>query len=209
MPFVSVSRSTALVLASGLLAVLVVAGHRLAAAGTARTPDIVAPLEPVSAVSSSSARPALVVHVVGAIRRPGLYRLREGARVADALRRAGGATGRADLAALNLAAPLVDGVQVFVPPQVVVRGGGGGAAADESELASPGPEVAAGLGRKLSLATATADELDELPGVGPVTAQSILDYRTEHGPFGSVDDLDAVPGIGPTRIEQLRDLVTP
>lgn len=207
MPFVSVSRSTAFVLASGLLAVLVVAGHRLAAAGTARAPDIVAPLEPVSSVSTSSARPALIVHVVGAIRRPGLYRLRDGARVADALRRAGGATGRADLAALNLAAPLVDGVQVFVPPQLVVRGAG--AATDGAELASPGPEVAAGLGRKLSLATATADELDELPGVGPVTAQSILDYRTEHGPFRSVDDLDAVPGIGPTRIEQLRDLVTP
>lgn len=207
MPFVSVSRSTALVLASGLLAVLVVAGHRLAAAGTARAPDIVAPLEPVSSVSTSSARPALIVHVVGAIRRPGLYRLRDGARVADALRRAGGATGRADLAALNLAAPLVDGVQVFVPPQLVVRGAG--AATDGAELASPGPEVAAGLGRKLGLATATADELDELPGVGPVTAQSILDYRTEHGPFRSVDDLDAVPGIGPTRIEQLRDLVTP
>ena len=64
-------------------------------------------------------------------------------------------------------------------------------------------------GRKLSLATATAEELDELPGVGPVTAQQILDYRTEHGPFRSVEDLDAVPGIGPTRIEQLRDLVTP
>ena len=67
----------------------------------------------------------------------------------------------------------------------------------------------AGLGSKPSLATATAEELDELPGVGPVTAQKILDYRAEHGPFRSVDDLDAVPGIGPTRVEQLRDLVTP
>jgi competence protein ComEA len=61
----------------------------------------------------------------------------------------------------------------------------------------------------VSLATATAEELDALPGVGPVTAQSILDYRTEHGPYRSVEDLDAVPGIGPSRIEQLRDLVTP
>ena len=67
----------------------------------------------------------------------------------------------------------------------------------------------AGLGAKVSLGTATADELDELPGVGPVTAQKILDYRAEHGPFRSVDELDAVPGIGPTRVEQLRDLVTP
>jgi len=205
-PFVSVSRSTALVLASGLLAVLVVAGHRLAAAGTARTPDVVAPLEPISSVSSTSARAALVVHVVGAVRRPGLYRLREGARVADALKRAGGSTRRADLAALNLAAPLVDGVQVFVPPQALAAGGT--ALPAEAEPAA-GSEVGPGLGRKLSLGTATADELDELPGVGPVTAQSILDYRTEHGPFRSVDDLDAVPGIGPTRIEQLRDLVTP
>jgi competence protein ComEA len=69
--------------------------------------------------------------------------------------------------------------------------------------------AAAGLGAKVSLGAATADELDELPGVGPVTAQKILDYRAEHGPFRSVDELDAVPGIGPTRVEQLRDLVTP
>jgi len=69
--------------------------------------------------------------------------------------------------------------------------------------------VGAGVGPKLSLANATAEELDELPGVGPVTAQKILDYRSQHGPFRSVEDLDAVPGIGPARIEQLRDLVTP
>ena len=69
--------------------------------------------------------------------------------------------------------------------------------------------AAAGLGAKPSLSSATAEQLDELPGVGPVTAQKILDYRAEHGPFGSIDELDAVPGIGPARIEQLRDLVTP
>lgn len=78
----------------------------------------------------------------------------------------------------------------------------------ESDAGAPDAAIA-GLGSKMSLATATADELDELPGVGPVTAQKILDYRAEHGPFRSVDDLDAVPGIGPTRVEQLRDLVTP
>ena len=65
------------------------------------------------------------------------------------------------------------------------------------------------VGPLVSLSSATVDQLDELPGVGPITAQKIVDYRTEHGPFASVDDLDAVPGIGPTRIEQLRDLVTP
>lgn len=208
MPFVSVSRSTAFVLASALLAILVLAGGRLARTGTASAPEVVAPLEPVSSpATSSSARATLVVHVVGAVRRPGLYRLREGARVADAVARAGGSTRRAELAAVNLAAPLADGVQVLVPERVAV-GGTGVAPADGTDAAAPDGAIA-GLGAKVSLATATAEELDELPGVGPVTAQKILDYRAEHGPFRSVDELDAVPGIGPTRVEQLRDLVTP
>jgi len=145
------------------------------------------------------------VHVVGAVRHPGLYRLRDGARVADAVARAGGATKGAELAALNLAAPLVDGIQVLVPRRASALRAEGETAVDPAAQ-GPGQD---GLGRRLSLATATADELDELPGVGPITAQKILDYRAEHGPFRSVDDLDAVPGIGPTRIEQLRDLVTP
>ena len=143
------------------------------------------------------------MHVVGAVRRPGLYRLRDGARVADAVERAGGATHRAELAALNLAAPLVDGVQVLVPRRATATGTAVPEAGADLDASM------AGVGSKPSLATATAEELDELPGVGPVTAQKILDYRTEHGPFRSVDDLDAVPGIGPTRVEQLRDLVTP
>ena len=185
----------------GLLAVLVVAGQRLAATGGARAPDVVAPLEPIADAREPASRAALVVHVVGAVRRPGLFRLPEGARVADAVARAGGATRKADLAGLNLAAPLVDGVQVLVPP----RAGEGTSAA----TGTGGTEAAPGTGPKPSLATATIEELDGLPGVGPVTAQRIVEYRTEHGPFRSVDDLDAVPGIGPTRVEQLRDLVTP
>jgi len=199
MPSVSVSRSTALVVICALVAVLVVAGHRLAGAGAARAPEVVAPLEPVATTAAS--QPRLVVHVVGAVRRPGLYRLRDGSRVADAVSRAGGATRKANLAGLNLAAPLVDGTQVLVPARVpaVVSGSSAGDGAGS-------PAVPA---QKVSLSTATAEQLDGLPGVGPVTAQKILDYRTEHGSFRSVDDLDAVPGIGPTRIEQLRDLVTP
>jgi competence protein ComEA len=197
---VSISRSTALALVSLLLAVLVLAGNRLARTGAARAPETVAPLEPVAEAAAS--RRALVVHVVGAVRRPGLYRLREGARVADAVARAGGAKGRADLAALNLAAPLVDGTQVLVPSRAL------GAAPPPAAAGAPssgGIEA----GRKPSLSSATVEELDQLPGVGPVTAQKIVDYRTAHGPFRSVDDLDAVPGIGPARIEQLRELVTP
>ena len=206
MPLVSVSRSTALVLVSALFALLVLAGPRLARTGTSSAPEIVAPLEAAStptSITSHSGRVPLVVHVVGAVRRPGLYRLREGARVADAVARAGGATGRAELAALNLAAPLVDGIQVLVPRRVVTSSPTSAEA--EADLGA----ATAGLGSKPSLATATLEELDELPGVGPITAQKILDYRVEHGPFRSVDDLDAVPGIGPTRVEQLRDLVTP
>ena len=221
MPFPNVSRSIALVLVSGVLAVLVIAGHRLAQTGTAGAPDVVAPLEPVaeaaSAQASGARREMVVVHVVGAVRRPGLLRLPEGARVADAVARAGGATRRADLAGLNLAAPLVDGIQVLVPARIAAtaRSPGsdgalsGASGSDPGAGIAPGSGTLAATGRKVSLASATAEELDELPGVGPVTAQNILDYRAEHGPFRSVDDLDAVPGIGPARVEQLRDLVTP
>lgn len=199
---IGVSRSTALAAASLLLVVLLLAGHRLAQTGTTSAPEAAA-LEPMQ-VSRSRSRAELVVHVVGAVRRPGLYRLREGARVADAVARAGGARTVADLAALNLAAPLVDGTQVLVPRRVATAmpaNGSGGTTATSGESSPPAGKV--------SLSSATAEQLDALPGVGPVTAQKILDYRAEHGPFGSVDDLDAVPGIGPARIEQLRDLVTP
>lgn len=199
MPSITVSRSTALAIVSSLVAVLVLIGSRLADVGTARAPEPIAvPLEPVSGALSPQ---KVVVHVVGAVRTPGLLRLPEGARVADAVRRAGGATRRADLSGVNLAAPLVDGTQILVP--VRVEGGSAGALASREEAGG------AGAGRKPSLSSATADELESLPGVGPITAQKILFYRAEHGPFRTVDDLDAVPGIGPTRIEQLRDLVTP
>lgn len=135
----------------------------------------------------------LVVHVAGAVRRPGVYRLAAGARVAAAVRRAGGATRRADLAGLNLAARLTDGRQVLVP----ARGGGGGDAVGSTAGGAP-----------LNLNSATAEQLDQLEGIGPGTAAKILEYRQEHGGFGSVDELDAVPGIGPARMEALRDEVT-
>jgi competence protein ComEA len=134
------------------------------------------------------------VHVVGAVRLPGLYRLARGKRVADAVARAGGATAKADLALINLAALVSDGQQVVVP----ARAPPGGAPATGE--ASGGP---------VHLNSATVDQLDALPGVGPVTAQKIVDYREKHGAFTSVRELDAIPGIGPARLEQLTDLVAP
>jgi competence protein ComEA len=149
----------------------------------------------VVATTSTSSAARLYVHVVGAVRRPGLYRLKEGARVADAVARAGGLARGAQLEAVNLAAPLADGQQVVVPKRGSVAPGAGGGTS-----APPGP---------VHLNTATLEELDALPGIGPVTAQKILDHREQHGSFGSVDELDAVPGIGPARLEQLRELTAP
>jgi competence protein ComEA len=187
MPSLPVSRRRALVLAAAALALLAVAGRTLAGAGAAAE-------QPAAALVAEprAAAPQLVVHVAGAVRRPGLYRLAEGKRVADAVARAGGAAASADTSAINLAAPLADGMQVVVP----ARAAGG----------AEGEAPAAG---RVSLGSASVAELDALPGIGPVTAQKIVDYRAEHGGFRSVDDLDAIPGIGPARVEQLRDLVSP
>jgi competence protein ComEA len=192
-PDIALTRRQAVVAALVLLGLLAFLGRALAGAGAAEAPTPATSIRPVSADSGFTAR--VVVHVVGAVRRPGLYRLVDGARVADAVSHAGGPTRRADLSGVNLAAPLADGAQVIVPRRLPA----GGAAS----------EGAATVGGKTSLGTATIEELDELPGVGPVTAQKIVDWRTAHGPFRTVDDLDQVPGIGPARLEQLRELVVP
>jgi competence protein ComEA len=179
-----------LLVGAACLALLVFLGSKLLArpaADIALAPPVAPPTEPETAMTQ------VVVDVVGAVRRPGLYRLRQGARVADAVGRAGGATRKAQLALINLAAPLADGEQVVVPVRGAAAAGGTGAAASTS-----GP---------VHLSTATIEQLDALPGVGPVTAQKILDYRQEHGGFGSVDELGQVPGIGPKRLAAIRDHV--
>jgi competence protein ComEA len=154
-------------------------------------------LVPVAGVGSGPEPTLLVVHVAGAVRQPGLYEVPEGSRVDDVIRAAGGPRRTAVLDLLNLAAPVVDGQQVLVP----ARGSRGNADAS----ATTGP---AGPAAQVSLNTASVEQLDTLPGVGPVTAQKIVAYRTEHGPFASIEELDAIPGIGPARLEQLRGLVT-
>lgn len=189
-------RRTAAVAVVGLLLLALVLRHTLAHGGAAAAPLQVAPVAGGSAAAGAppagSSRP-LVVDVVGAVRRPGVYRLGPGSRVQAAVARAGGMTPRADPSAVNLAAPLVDGEQVLV----VARGAGAAGAG------------APGAGAPVSLSTATAEQLDALPGIGPVTAQKIVDYRTQHGGFSSVDDLDAIPGIGPSRLKNLQGLVVP
>ena len=154
----------------------------------------------------------LTVHVAGAVRRPGVYELPAGARVDDALRRAGGARGRADLTVVNLAAKLEDGRQVLVPERAPAPAGAaaaGGAAAGGSPTgggAAAGGAVAPVA--PVNLNTATLEQLDTLDGVGPGIAQRILDYRQQHGGFARVEELGEVPGIGAKRLATLTPLVT-
>jgi competence protein ComEA len=143
----------------------------------------------------------LVIHVAGAVRDPGVYRLRSGSRVDDAVQRAGGATRRADLGGLNLAAELEDGRQVLVPERART-GGSAGAAAGGAAAPEPAP------GQPLNLNTATLEQLDTLSGIGPLTAQKILDFREERGGFGSIEELGEIPGIGDKRLATLREEVT-
>ena len=153
-------------------------------------------------VTTTTAEPRpVLVHVVGAVAMPGVVELPSGHRIADAIEAAGGPTGDADLAGLNLAAPLVDGSQILVgrvgddPPAgpMVTIGPSGG--------------VGGGSGGPIDLNLATAVDLESLPGVGPATASNILGWREASGPFRTVDDLLSVPGIGPAKLDALRDLV--
>ncbi|WP_427922530.1 helix-hairpin-helix domain-containing protein [Streptomyces sp. cg40] len=146
----------------------------------------------------------IVVDVSGKVRKPGVHRLPAGSRVTDALRAAGGAHSGTNTEGLNLARFLVDGEQIVVggPTPAAVPGAGGAAG-------STGTGAVAAPGAPVSLNTATADQLNTLPGVGPVLAQHIIDYRTRHGGFRSVDELRQVNGIGDRRFADLRELVRP
>lgn len=192
---VSLPVSTRRLAAVALLVVvaLVLGLRHLGGHGGGGAPLVVAPVRP-AATPGAIAAASIVVDVEGAVRRPGLVRLPKASRVADAVGRAGGLTAKASHAGVNLAAPVSDGQQVLVPGAGV--GGGVGA--------SPG-----GAAGPVSLSGATVEQLDALPGIGPVTAQKIVDYRAQHGAFRSVAELDAIPGIGPARIAQLQGLVTP
>lgn len=167
---------------------------------TASPPTTTPPdaIEPVAVV---------IVHVAGAVRSPGVYRLTGTPRVHEAIQRAGGPAPDADLDALNLAQPIHDGQRLYVPvlgdvtPGSVVPLSPPGT--DPPADGDPGPAP----GTPVDLNRATVAELEALPGVGPSTAQAIVDDRDRHGPFAAIDELDRVPGIGPAKLAALRDLV--
>ena len=154
---------------------------------------------------------SVVVHVTGAVARPGVVTLRAGSRVADAVDAAGGASADADTEQLNLARVLTDGEQIRVPrvgevlPDPVPQPGG---AATPGAGTAPGKPGAGSASGTVNINTASASELEKLPGIGPALAQRIVEYRDSHGPFASVDSLTDVPGIGKAKLEALREQAT-
>ena len=175
------------------LAIALVLGMALAWAIvlTARQP----PGQPIALLPPPTPQP-LVVHVACAVQFPGVYHLPQGARVADAVQAAGGPAPDADLASVNLAAPLEDGQHLCVP------------ARHSQETLAPSRTATPNTAQRLNINTATAAQLEALPGIGPTLAQRIVAYRDTHGPFATVDDLLAVSGIGPALLEKLRPWIT-
>ncbi|KAK1179204.1 ComEA family DNA-binding protein [Streptomyces sp. NBS 14/10] len=163
---------------------------------------------PGAGLTAGSGPGSVVVDVSGKVRDPGVHRLRSGSRVADALKAAGGTRLGADLSGLNRARVLTDGEQIVVgtPPALTPTGSGPAVTAESGGAAGGAGSAPAG---PVSLNSATVDQLDTLPGVGPVLARHILDYRTQHGGFRSVDELREVNGIGDRRFADLRPLVRP
>jgi competence protein ComEA len=187
-------RLVAAVVGAFVLAVLVAVSVAMSSRGEEHETPPVLPM--AAAATSATSDRSIVVSVVGRVARPGLVTLPDGARVADALRESGGPVPETELGALNLARRLSDGEQIYVgvqPPP--------GA---EPAPVAPGPSA---VPDKVDLNTATLAALDTLPGVGPVTAQRIVDWRTEHGHFDSVEQLREIDGIGPSRFTKLKDLV--
>jgi competence protein ComEA len=184
-------------------AVVVVLGIGRLGGGEA-APDRAGASAPPSLRLESTERERVVVHVAGAVHRPGVYRVRASARVDDAVRRAGGPTRRADLGGLNLAAQVEDGRQILVPE----RASAGDTAATATGLGGAAAAAPSGPAAPVNLNTATLEQLDVLPGIGPAMAQRILDHREANGGFGTVEELTDVPGIAEGRMAALRELVT-
>lgn len=162
------------------------------------------------ALKPAPTRAPIAVHVIGAVPRPGLYEFSEGARVQDAIDAAGGLLATANANALNLAALLEDGQQLDIPYD---DGQGPQASSDSFELPESSDPTAEdpsdGSDTELvDINTASLEELDSLPGIGPTTAQKIIDYRDANGPFSVIEDIQNVSGIGPATFENIKDLIT-
>ena len=185
------SRSQLLVYAVIAVAVLVIGARWIRSAGSGSTGGAKLSFAADSGPQGAGSRD-VVVHVAGAVERPGVYRLPVGARVTDAVRRAGGFAHAANQDGINLAARLSDGQQVVVP--------------------GPGTAVASATGGQtgpISLGTATAEQLDQVEGIGPVTAQKIIEFRDQHGGLSSINQLDQMDGIGPSTMQTLRSALQP
>lgn len=192
-----VSRSQVIVYAAVAVALLLVGARAIRGEGSTDTSFAAAEAggSKGGGFSISGQSGDIIVDVTGAVRRPGVYRMPAGSRVNDAVTRAGGPTGKAELEVVNLAARLADGQQVVVPTRSPA-----GIATAATATAGEGP---------ISLGTATVAQLEEIDGIGPVTAGDIVKFRDEHGGLSSVDQLDQVPGIGPATMAALRERLQP
>ena len=195
------------------------APHQMAIAEATVPPQLIARATSESTANAGGqAAPSpgeIAVYVCGAVKTPGVYSFAAGERVVDAVKRAGGASPDADMEQINLAEALTDAMKVTVPRKGQVL------AVVSSELSDPGPPSGRhrrhshggssrhklATGQSLDVNTASAEELVQLPGVGPSLAQRIVDYRQQNGPFQTVDDLQNVPGIGPSKFERLAPFV--
>jgi competence protein ComEA len=186
------SRAQLLVYAVIAVAVIVIGARWIRSSGDGTTGGAAISFAADSAHEAEGTRDA-VVHVAGAVERPGVYRLPAGSRVTDAVRRAGGFAPRANRDTINLAARLSDGQQVVVP-------GPGATAAAAAVGGQTGP---------ISLGSATVEQLDQVEGIGPVTAQKIIEFRDQRGGLSSIDQLDEVDGIGPATMQTLRSALQP
>ncbi len=170
--------------------------------------------------SLSDSTSVLVIHIAGAVKKPGVYDLPHGSRVLNAVQIAGDTTVDADISQINYAEPLHDGEKITIPFLPVPDNGTTGSGNNLVSKPAPsqivisgtkgksGSKSKAGYGSKININTAGLEELEEIPGVGPATAQAILDYRTYHGRFEQIEDLRHIKGIGPKKFEQMRQVVT-
>jgi competence protein ComEA len=200
-----IGRSQLVVYAAVGIALLIVGARWLAGAGDSSASassgmDHSSGARSAGGFSAGLGGEDVVVDVTGAVADPGVYTLPSGSRVNDALKRAGGATAKAGLDSINLAAKLTDGQQVAVPEATPSAPSGGASATAGADPSADAP---------ISLSSATVEQLDTIEGIGPVTAQDIIDFRDQHGGISSIDQLDQISGIGPATMEALRARLQP